>query len=116
MAVGIDEAVRIHEAKVLRLVVGGATRGEGLRHEIIDLLAALATEGNQNLHRFGRIADGLRSELAELGMCRDWSCRHGRGDSAPTWSAMQRLPDADQGIAERQVYNFTGAGLDPNRK
>jgi len=67
MAVEVDKAVGIHETKILRFVVGRAARGDGLRHEIVHLLVALATEGNQDLHRFRRIADGLGGELAEFG-------------------------------------------------
>lgn len=68
MAVRVDKAVRVHESKVLCLVVGRAARGDGLRHKIVDLLAALATEADQDLHCLGRIADGLGGKLAELGM------------------------------------------------
>lgn len=68
MAVGVDEAVRIHEAEVFRLVVGRASRGDGLRDKFVDLLTALATEVDQDFHRLGGIADGLGSEFAELGM------------------------------------------------
>ena len=44
MAVRVDEAVRVHEAEFFRLVVGGTARGERLGHEVVDLLATLATE------------------------------------------------------------------------
>ena len=41
---------------------------------------------------------------------------NGRWRLAPTWSAMRRLPDAEQKIlAERRDSIFIGAGLDPNR-
>ena len=69
MAVGVEEAVRVHEAEVLRLVVGRASRSEGLGDESVHLLAALATEVDQDFHGLGRIADGLGGEFAELGMC-----------------------------------------------
>ena len=68
MAVGVDEAMRIHESKILCLVVGRASRGDGLRHEIVDLLTALATQRNKHLHSLGRIANGLGGELAEFGV------------------------------------------------
>ena len=48
MAVEVGKAVRIHESKVLRLV-HRASSGDGLRDEIVDLLAALTTEAEQNL-------------------------------------------------------------------
>jgi hypothetical protein len=67
VAVGVDKAVRIHESKVLRLVVGRASRGDGLRDEIVHLLTALAIEAEQDLHSLGRIADGLGGKLANLG-------------------------------------------------
>src|SRR4051812_48203003 len=70
MAVGVDEAVRVHEAKVLRFVVRRASRSKGLRDEIIDLLTTLATQRNQHLHRLSRIANGLGGEAAELVMRR----------------------------------------------
>jgi len=68
MAVEVDEAVRVHESKILRLVVGRTARGEGLGDESIDLLPALAGEVDQNFHCLARIADGLGREFAELGM------------------------------------------------
>jgi len=66
MAVRVDKAVGVHEAIILRLVVRGGARGQGLRHEIIDLLAALAAQADQYLHRLAGITDGLRSELPEF--------------------------------------------------
>ena len=68
MTVGVNKAVRIHESKVFRLVVGRASRGDGLRDDVVDLLAALATEVDQDFHSPGRVADGLGGEFAELGM------------------------------------------------
>ena len=68
MTIRIDKAMRIHESQVLRLVVGGASRGEGFRDQIIDFLAAVTTEADQDLHRLGRIANGLGGEFAELRM------------------------------------------------
>ena len=59
MAVGVDEAMCVHEAKVLGLVVGRASRGDGPRDEIVDLLPALTTEVEEDFHCLGRIADGL---------------------------------------------------------
>ena len=47
MAVRVDKAVRIHEAVVLRLVVGRAARGERFGDETIYLLTALASECEQ---------------------------------------------------------------------
>jgi hypothetical protein len=71
MAVGVDEAVHVHEAKVLRLVVSRATRGEGLGDEGVDLLAALATQVDQHFHCLTRIADRLGGEFAEFWMRRE---------------------------------------------
>lgn len=68
MAVEVHEAVHVHETEVFGLFVARASRGKGLRDERIDLLAALATEGDQDLHCLGRIADGLRGEFTELGV------------------------------------------------
>lgn len=68
VAVGVDEAVRIHEAEVLRLVVGRAAGGEGPGDEVVDLLAARAAQADQDFHGLGRVADGFGGELAELGM------------------------------------------------
>lgn len=68
MAVGIYKAVHIHESKVFRFVMGCAAGGEGLRDEIVDLLAAFTGEAEQGLNRLRRIADGLGSKLTELVM------------------------------------------------
>lgn len=84
MAVGVDKAVRIHEAKVFRLVIRCASGGEGLRDEVIHLLATLATEADQDFHRLGRIADGLRREFAELGMRRQHDVDRLADDDART--------------------------------
>ena len=70
VAVWVDETVRIHETKVLRLVVGRASRGYGLCDEIVYLLAALATKAEQGFHCLARIANSLGSEFAKLGMGR----------------------------------------------
>ena len=57
VAVGVDKAVRIHKSKVLRLVISRASRSDGLRDQIVHLLAALAIEAEQGLRCLGRIAD-----------------------------------------------------------
>jgi hypothetical protein len=59
MAIWVDKTVRIHEAVILRLVVGRAARGDRFGDETIYLLTALATEGEQNLDGLARIADGF---------------------------------------------------------
>jgi hypothetical protein len=66
MAVEVGEAVRIHKSKVLRLV-HRASSGDGLRDEVVDLLAALASEAEQYLCGLGRIADGLGVSSRNLG-------------------------------------------------
>src|SRR5687768_8479259 len=38
MPVEIDEAVRVHEAEILRLVVGRASRSDGLGDDFVDFL------------------------------------------------------------------------------
>ncbi len=68
MAIWVDEAVRVHEAEVLRLVVGRAACGDGLGDELIDLFAALTAEGEQHLDGLARVADGLGGELTKLGV------------------------------------------------
>jgi len=68
MAVWVDKAVRIHEAVILRLVVGRAARGDRFGDKTIDLLTALATEGEQNLGGLARIADGFGREVAKPGV------------------------------------------------
>ena len=68
MAVWVDKAVRIHEAVVLRLVVGRAARSDRFSDKAIDLLAALATESEQNLGSLARIADGFGREVTKLGV------------------------------------------------
>src|SRR4051812_42896553 len=72
MAVRIEKAMRVHEAKVFRLVVGRAACGERLRDETIHLLPAAAAEVEQGFDGFRRIANGLRSEFTELGVCRKY--------------------------------------------
>src|SRR5262245_58956478 len=68
MAVWVDKAVRIHEAVIFRLVVGRATRGDRSGDEIIDLLTAFATEGEQNLGGLARVADGFGREVTKPGV------------------------------------------------
>ena len=68
MAVQVDEAVRIHEAEVLRLVVGRTTRGDRFGDETIYLFTALATEAEQNLDGFARVTDGFGREVSEPGV------------------------------------------------
>ncbi len=65
MAVWVDKAVRIHEAEILRLVVGRAARSERFGDETIYLLTALATEVEQNLDGLARIADGFGCEVTK---------------------------------------------------
>ena len=65
MAVWVDKAVRIHEAVILRRVVGRATRDDCSGDEIIYLLTALATECEQNLGGLARIADGFGREVTK---------------------------------------------------
>lgn len=66
MPVRVDEAVGVHEAEILRLVVGAAARGKRLGDEAVDLLAAFATEREQHLDRLARVADLFRREVPEL--------------------------------------------------
>lgn len=65
MAIWVDKAVRIHEAVILRLVVGRATRGDRFGDKAIYLLTALAAEGEQNLGGLARIADGFGREVTK---------------------------------------------------
>src|SRR6266536_6342647 len=65
MAVWVDKAVRIHEAVILRLIVGRAARGDRFGDEVIYLLTALATEGEQNLGGLARVADGFGREVTK---------------------------------------------------
>src|SRR5262245_39715702 len=67
-AVWVDKAVRIHEAVILRLVVGRAARGDRFGDKTIYLLTALATKSEQNLGGLARIADGLGREIAKSGV------------------------------------------------
>src|SRR5690349_2333580 len=68
MAVWVDKAVRIHEAIILRRVVGRAARSDRFGDETIDVLTALATEGEQNLGGLARIADGFGREVTKPGV------------------------------------------------
>lgn len=68
MAVWVDKAVRIHEAVILRIVVGRAARGDRFGDKIIHLLTALATESEQYLDGLARIADGFGREVAKPGV------------------------------------------------
>ena len=68
MAVWVNKTVRIHEAEILRLVVGRAARGDRFGDETIYLLAPLSTEGEQNLDGLARIADGFGREVTKLGV------------------------------------------------
>src|SRR4051812_25985059 len=49
VAVGILEAVAVHEAVVLLFGQGGAAGGDGLLDEVIDVGAALARQARQHL-------------------------------------------------------------------
>lgn len=68
MAVGIDKAMRIHEAQILRFVVGRAARSQRLGNQVIDLIATLATQADQDLDRLARIADVLGREITKAGV------------------------------------------------
>lgn len=68
MAVWVDKAVRIHEAVILWLVVGRATRGDRSRNEVIYLLPALATEREQHLDGLACIADVFGREATKPGV------------------------------------------------
>jgi hypothetical protein len=57
--------VGIHEAVILRLVVGRAARGDRFGDETIYLLTALATETKQNLDGLARVANGFWHEVSE---------------------------------------------------
>src|SRR6266508_1660352 len=65
MAVWVDKAVRIHEAVILRLVVGRAAHGDRFGDETIYLLTALATQREQHLGGLARVADGFGREVTK---------------------------------------------------
>ena len=65
MAIWVNKAVRVHEAVILRLVVGGAARGDRFGDETIYFFTALATERDQNLGGLARIADGFGREITK---------------------------------------------------
>src|SRR3569623_151417 len=66
MAVRVDETVRVHEAEILRLVVGRAARGKRFGDKTIHLFTALAGKVEQYLNGFTRIANGFGRELTKL--------------------------------------------------
>jgi hypothetical protein len=68
VAIGIDKAVVIHEAVVLRLFHRRATSSDGFAHEIIHLSAAFAAQAMEDFNGLRRIADVLGRELTELRM------------------------------------------------
>jgi hypothetical protein len=70
VAVWIDEAVCVHEAEILRLVVRRTTGSERFGNQAIDLFAAFATEGKQNLDGLAGVADFFRRENPKLGVRR----------------------------------------------
>jgi hypothetical protein len=70
VAVQVDEAVRVHEAEILRLVVSCTTGSERFGDEAVDLFAAFATEGKQNLDGLAGVADIFRREDPKLGVRR----------------------------------------------
>jgi len=63
VAVRIDKAVRVHEAEILRLIVGGATSSKRFGDEAVDLFAAFATEGKQHLDSLAGVADIFGREV-----------------------------------------------------
>lgn len=71
MAVGVVEARLIHEAVILGLVGFRSSGGDRLRHQRIDLLAALARQAEQHLAKFLRIGEGLGRNLLKLLLCRE---------------------------------------------
>jgi hypothetical protein len=103
VTVGIDETVGIHEAEILRLVVGGAAGGEGLGDEFVDLLAAFAPQREQRLDCVAGVADGLRGEIAEFGVRRQ---HHGKrvvdDDARGRGVAEARLVAEAERLEERQ--------------
>jgi len=71
VAVGVGEAVRIHEAEIFGLVVGRTAGGQGFRDEFVDFFAALAMEGKQGFDGGGGVADRLGGEFAEFRVRRE---------------------------------------------
>ena len=68
VAVGVSEAVLIHESVILWIRVDRTASSHSLSDEILNLQAAFTTKAKQHLSGFGRVADGLRREVTKLGV------------------------------------------------
>src|SRR5262245_20031877 len=66
VAIEILEAMRIHEAMILRLVVSTATGPNCLANHLINLLPVIAGQSHQHFRTLGSIANGLRRKALEL--------------------------------------------------
>src|SRR3569832_2176026 len=66
MTIWIDKTVRVHEAEILRLVVGRAARGNRFGDKTIHLFTALAGKVKKYLNGLARIANGVGRELTKL--------------------------------------------------
>jgi hypothetical protein len=62
MAVQVLEPMSVHEAVVFRLAGRGGAGGQGLGHQAINFLAALASQANPHFDRFTRVGDLLAVE------------------------------------------------------
>ena len=65
MAIWVNKAVRVHEAVILRLVVGGAARGDRFGDETIYFFTALAIVFFLIFGGLGRIAEGFGREITK---------------------------------------------------
>ena len=68
VAVGVSEAVLIHESVILWIRVDRTASSHSLSDEILNLQATFTTKAKQHLSGFGRVADGLRREVTKLGV------------------------------------------------
>lgn len=66
MAIQVNEAVCVHEAVVLWLIMRGATRRQRLGHPLVDTFTRVATLRDQHLHGLAGVAHSLWGEGAKL--------------------------------------------------
>jgi len=68
VAVGVSEAVLIHESVILWIRVDRTAGSHSLSDEILNLRPTVTTQAKQHLSGFGCVADGLRREFKKLGV------------------------------------------------
>ena len=105
MAVGVDKAVRIHESKILRLVVGRASCGDGLR-DVVAVARHDAVGGRSDRRRSGVAGAAERRRRLRTALPDD------RGDRlrARSRRPRERVRESEPRLTTRSRFDVALAG------